>query len=85
LGTFTDPVFRAFEVQLDVIPLFERMIRANFFDKLAIARAAAVRDHNPKDRTVFCPDTFHANSNSHNESMLDQRFIAALPFGKPLI
>lgn len=59
----------AIQFQGEIIALFQGLISADFFDELAVAGAAAVRDHNAKHRRVRCPDPLHANSYCHNKSI----------------
>src|SRR5690242_4751306 len=65
LGPFAEPILSAFEIQSKVVALFERLIRAEFLDEFAIARAAAISNHNAENRGVFGPYPLHANFNCH--------------------
>src|SRR5277367_3629391 len=55
LGVFADPIFGAVQVQLAIVPLFERLIGANFLNKLAVPRTAGIGDDNAEIRSILCP------------------------------
>src|SRR6185437_1920127 len=53
LRALADPVLRALQIEREIVVLLHRRVRADFLDELAIARAAAIRDHDAVNRRVF--------------------------------
>src|SRR5207302_4774972 len=65
LRAFADPVLRPFAVQDEVVAFLQRLIGADFFNELAVARAAIVRHHYAEHGVVLRPDSFHPYSDCH--------------------
>src|SRR6266540_5320363 len=63
-----EPVLRSFVVEREVVALLQRLIGADFFNELAIARAAIVRHDDAEDGVVLRPDSFHAYSDCHKSN-----------------
>ena len=65
LRAFANPVFGAVEVDLAIVAFFQRLIRADFLDEPAIARTAAVGNHNAEKWSVLGSDALHSNFYCH--------------------
>src|SRR5690242_13799890 len=65
LRALADPVLRPFVIEREIITLLPRLIGADFFDELAVARTAIVRHHNAEHGVVGRPDSLHAYSHCH--------------------
>src|ERR1017187_8256288 len=65
LRALADPVFGAVKVEGEIVAFFQGLIRADFLDEPAIARAAAVGHHNAEKRGILGPDALHANFYCH--------------------
>jgi hypothetical protein len=57
LGSSLYPEFGSLGVQLKILACFQGLIRPDFLDELAIARAPAISDHNAKNGFVDRPDS----------------------------
>src|SRR5204863_1649065 len=65
LRALVEPILGPFVIQDKIVPLLQGLIGADFFDELAVARAAIVRHHNAEHGGVLRPDSFHAYSHCH--------------------
>jgi hypothetical protein len=61
LRAFADPIIGAFQIDREIVALFERLIRSDFLDEFSITRTAAIGDNNAVHRRVLRADPFHAN------------------------
>src|SRR3954468_19532006 len=61
LSAFAQPILGAWKIQGVILTCFTWLIRAQFLDALAIARAAAVCDHDAKGRLILGPNALHPN------------------------
>ena len=65
LGAFAHPILGALEIELHVVAVFQRLVRADFLDELPVPRTAGIGHDNAKVRGVFGSHPLHANSNCH--------------------
>ena len=61
LSALAQPILYSREVEGVILPRFPWLIRAEFLNAHAVARAAAVRHHDAKGRLILSPDALHPN------------------------
>jgi hypothetical protein len=65
LSALAHPVFCTLQVELEVFPFLQGLIRAEFLNALSIARTPPIRDDNAKHRLILCADALHPNFDCH--------------------
>src|SRR5213592_500185 len=65
LRALAEPVLHPFDIEYNVIALFQGLIGADFLDELPVTRTAIVRHHNAEHGVVLRTDSFHAYSHCH--------------------